>query len=82
MKVSRGMAEVLLLLLAYGLLLDCALMEIQSDVGELPSVVRRRALAGLLRRRAPAAVLSRAAEKASRCAGQACFGERAGRGRL
>ena len=51
------MVEVLLLLLAYGLLLDCALMEIQSDVGELPSVVRRRALAGLVRRRPRAAVL-------------------------
>ena len=82
MKVSRGMAEVLLLLLAYGLLLEFALMEIQSDVGELPSVVRRRALAGLVRRRAPAAVLSRAAEKASRRARQAPLGERAGRGRL
>ena len=60
------MVEVLLLLLAYGLLLDCALMEIQSDVGELPSVVRRRALAGLVRRRPRAAVLLRSAPKASR----------------
>ena len=76
------MVEVLLLLLAYGFLLDCALMEIQGDVGELPSVVRRRALAGLLRRRAPAAVLSWAAEKASRRARQAPLGERAGRWRL
>ena len=51
------MVEVLLLLLAYGLLLDCALRQIQSDVGQLPSAVRRRALAGLVRRRPRAAVL-------------------------
>ena len=76
------MVEVVLLMLAYGLLLECALMEIQSEVGELPSVVRRRALAGLVRRRARAAVLSRAAEKAARRARQAPLGERDGRWRL
>ena len=82
MKAPCGMVEVLLLMLAYGLLLECALMEIQSDVGQLPSVVRRRALAGLVRRRPRAAVLSRAGEKASRRARQAPLGWRAGRWRL
>ena len=60
------MVEVLLLLLAYGLLLDCALKKIQGDVGQLPSVLRRRALAGLVRRRSRAPVVLRAAEEASR----------------
>ena len=60
------MVEVLFLLLAYGLLLDCAPMNIQRDVGQLPSVLRRRALAGLVRRRPRAAVLLRPAPKASR----------------
>jgi hypothetical protein len=52
------MVEVLLLLLAYALLLDCALRKASVDVGALPSVVRRRALAGLLRPRPRAAVVA------------------------
>jgi len=65
------MVEVLLLLLAYGFLLDCALRKITHDVGRLPSVVRRRALAGLVRRRPSATVVLRAAAEASRRATEA-----------
>ena len=57
MTCSKDMVEVLLLLLAYGFLLDCVLKKITTDVGELPSLVRRRALAGLARRRPRARVV-------------------------
>ena len=55
------MVEILLALLLYALLLDCALKKASVNVGLLPSTVRRRTLAGLLplRPRAPA-VLRRA----------------------
>ena len=55
------MVEILLALLLYALLLDCALKKASVDVGRLPSTVRRRTLGGLppLRPRAPV-VLRRA----------------------
>ena len=39
------MAEVLLLLITYGFLLDCLLKKVDADVGRLPWTLRRRALA-------------------------------------
>ena len=71
------MMEVLLLLLAYGLLLDCALRKVGVDAGNLPIVVRRRALGGLLRPRPRAVVVLRAAAKAS---GRGAAAARAARG--
>jgi hypothetical protein len=71
------MVEVLLLLLAYALALDCLLR--QSDVGALPSVVRRRALGGLVRRRAGAVVVVRASAEASGQAARAARGVPGGR---
>ena len=43
------MAEVLLLLLAYGFLLDWFMRKIGADAARLPWVVRRRALVRLRR---------------------------------
>ena len=39
------MTEVLLLLLAYGFLLDWLLKKVDADVGRMPWVLRHRALA-------------------------------------
>jgi hypothetical protein len=53
------MVEILLALLLYALVLDCALKKASVDVGGLPSSVRRRTLGGLLLLRPPV-VLRRA----------------------
>ena len=55
------MVEILLALLLYALVLDCALKKASVDVGGLPSMVRRRTLAGLLPLRARAPVVLRRA---------------------